>query len=80
MLPAAVRPEISRFPGKKRTDMPGSQTSQGQGRARNIALPRIAFRQCKDVDTLNTNAFAAQWLAYPPPCQRFAPYLTVRRA
>ena len=57
-----------------------SQTSHGQGRTPNVALPRIAFPQCKDVGTLNTNAFAAQWLAYPHPCQRFAPYLTVRRA
>jgi hypothetical protein len=61
MFPAAVRPDISRLPDKKRMDMPGSQTSQGQDRTRNIVLPRITFRRRKGVDILN-RAFAAQWL------------------
>ena len=38
-----------------------------------IARPiRVAFRQRNDVGTQNEGTFAAQWLAYALPCQRFA--------
>ncbi|MHB1493964.1 MAG: hypothetical protein ACYCUY_00730 [Acidithiobacillus sp.] len=60
--------------------MPGSQTTQGRTGACDSAPPRVAFRHANGVSTLNIKAFAAQWLAYPHPCQRFAPHLTVRHA
>ena len=60
--------------------MPGSQTTQGRPRACDNARHRVAFRYANSVGTLNNIAFAAQWLAYAHPCQRFAPHLTVRHA
>ena len=60
--------------------MPGSQTTQGQCRACDSALHCIAFRYANSVGALNIKAFAAQWLACPHPCQRFAPYLAIRHA
>ncbi len=80
MLPAVVRPEISRFPSKKHTDMPGSQTTQGRQGACDIAPHRVAFRYANNVGAPDYKAFAAQWLTYPHICQRFAPYLTVHHA
>ena len=79
-MPPTVKQEISRFPNKERTDMPGSQTTQGQSSACDDALPRIAFRYANSVGTLGFKAFAAQWLAYLHPCQRFASHLAVRHA
>jgi hypothetical protein len=80
LQPPAVKQEISRFPVKELTDMPGSQTTQGQCEARDGAPPCVAFRYANSVGTLNIIAFAARWLACPRPCQRFASYLAVRRA
>jgi hypothetical protein len=40
--------------------------------ARVIAPIRVAFRQRNDVGTQDEGTFAAQWLAYALPCQRFA--------
>ena len=40
--------------------------------ARTIAPIRVAFRQRNDVGTQNEGTFAAEWLAYALPCQRFA--------
>jgi hypothetical protein len=58
--------------------MPGSPTTQGRPGTRNNAPVRVAFRCRKSVSTLKDINFAAQWLACPHPCQRFAPHLTIR--
>src|SRR6202043_1309136 len=64
--------EISRFPSKELLHMPVSTTTPGRLGARTIAPIRIAFRQRNDVGTQDEGTIAAQWLAYAPPCQRFA--------
>src|SRR6266404_5230065 len=64
--------EISRFPSKERAHMPVSKTTPGRLGARVIAPIRVAFRQRNDVGTRDEDTFAAQWLAYALPCQRFA--------
>src|SRR5665811_2381919 len=48
------------------------KTTLGRLGARTIAPIRIAFRQRNDVGTQDEGTFAAQWLAYALPCQRFA--------
>jgi len=50
--------------------MPGSQTAQGRSGARISAPSHIAFRSNDSVGTPDSH-FAAQWLAYAHPCQRF---------
>jgi hypothetical protein len=60
-LPDADRPttseaaeqEISRFPCKERTYMPGSKTTQGRTGTRAFAPVRVAFRYANSVGTLN---------------------------
>ena len=52
--------------------MPVSKTTPGRLGARVIAPIRVAFRQRNDVGTRDEGTFAAQWLAYALPCQRFA--------
>src|SRR4029077_1508367 len=64
--------EISRFPSKELPHMPVSNTTPGRLGARVIAPVRIAFRHRNDVGTQDEGTFAAQWLAYALPCQRFA--------
>jgi len=64
--------EISRFPSKERAHMPVSKTTPGRLGARVIAPFRVAFRHRNDVGTQDEGTFAAQWLAYALPCQRFA--------
>src|ERR1035437_2107263 len=64
--------EISRFPSKERPHMPVSKTTPGRLGARIIAPIRVAFRHRNDVGTQDEGTFAAQWLAYALPCQRFA--------
>jgi len=66
-----VSHEISRFPHRERAHMPGSQTAQGRRAARDDATCRVAFRRLDGVGTPE-QTFAAQWLAYAFPCQRFA--------
>jgi hypothetical protein len=51
--------------------MPGSQTARGQRAARVCATRHVAFR-CLDGVGTPEQTFAAQWLAYAFPCQRFA--------
>ena len=68
---SVAKPEISRFPCKEHTRMPGSQTAQGRSGTRSSVPTRIAFRSNDSVGTLDEVTFAAQWLAYPHPCQRF---------
>ena len=64
--------EISRFSSKERPHMPVSTTTPGRLVARTIAPISVAFRQRNDVGTQDEGTFAAQWLAYALPCQRFA--------
>ena len=52
--------------------MPVSATTPVRLGARHIAPIRIAFRQRNDVGAREEGTFAAQWLAYALPCQRFA--------
>ena len=52
--------------------MPGSATTPGRPGARDGAPVRIAFRDVNGVGTRDCKSFAAQWLAYAHPCQRFA--------
>jgi hypothetical protein len=73
--------EISGFPSKERLCMPGSKTTQGRPSTRKSVPVRIAFHHAYRVGTLNLfKAFAAQWLAYRLPCQRFAPHLAMHNA
>jgi hypothetical protein len=51
--------------------MPGSRTAQGRLGARTSAPARVAFRFNNSVGALDEVNFAAQWLAYTHPCQRF---------
>src|ERR1700693_6500809 len=64
-------PEISRFPHKERTYMPGAQTTPGPTGARNNAPADFAFRQVNNVGNRVDNGFAAQWLACMPLYRRF---------
>src|SRR5476651_2388836 len=56
----------------RRAHMPVSKTTPGRLGARVIAPIRVAFRHRNDVGTQDEGTFAAQWLAYALPCQRFA--------
>ena len=60
--------------------MPGSPTTPGRPGARDIAPVRVAFRQQNSVGTRDEGTFAAQWLAYALPCQRFTDALAGNRA
>ena len=51
--------------------MPGSMTTPGRWNACVSTFRRIAFRRTDSVSTQNKFPFAAQWLAYTFPCQRF---------
>jgi hypothetical protein len=70
-----ARLEISRFPNKERTHMPGSTTTPGHLGARDCALRRFAFRYTDSVGTRNQFSIVAQWLACTYPCRRFADIL-----
>ena len=59
--------------------MPGSQTARGRWAARDDAARHVAFRCLDGVGTLE-QTFAAQWLAYVFPCQRFDARLAARPA
>ena len=68
-------PKISRFPNKERPHMPGSQTTPDRWRhslTRRSVLPSTQG-PCRHP---GSHSFAAQWLAYALPCQRFADGLT----
>ena len=67
-----AKPETSRFPCKELPHMPGSSTTPGWVGARVIALPMLPSVISDHVGTRKYQAFAAQWLAYALPCQRFA--------
>ena len=53
MTSEAAKQEISRFPCKERTYMPGSKTTQGRAVTRTNAPARIAFHYAYSVSTLN---------------------------
>jgi hypothetical protein len=53
--------------------MPGSLTTPGRPGTRADAPGHIAFRSHNSVGIPEIVTFAAQWLACPHPCQRFAP-------
>ena len=59
--------------------MPGSQTARGRRVARDHATRHVAFR-CLDGVSTPKQTFAAQWLAYASPCQRFDARLAARPA
>jgi hypothetical protein len=57
--------------------MPGSLTTPGRPGTHASAPGRVAFRQMDGVGTRDwKDPFAAPWLAYVIPCQRFACTLT----
>ena len=60
--------------------MPGSSTAPGRLGTRNYAPSRVAFHHQDGVSTREKNDFAAQWLAYAYPCQRFEANLAARYA
>ena len=70
MQAQAVTRETSRFPFKERLHMPGSLTTRDWTRPHDIASVHVAFRGQYGVGLKTT--FAAQWLAYALPRQRFA--------
>jgi len=59
--------------------MPGSQTTWGRTGARAHAPVRVAFCNFESIGTPK-GIFAAQWLAYTLPCQRFVHVLTAMNA
>lgn len=72
-----INPKISRFPRKERVHMPGSQTTPGRRDARDVRIPPCCLprqRSCRRPE--QKIVFAAQWLAYAYPCQRFASAVT----
>ena len=60
--------------------MPGSQTARDPSCTCDDVQTDVAFHLADGVGAPENQYFAAQWLAYSHPCQRFAPYLTVRHA
>lgn len=59
--------------------MPGSQTTRDQTGTRASAPACVAFCYFESIGVPDL-VFAAQWLAYARPCQRFAPILADRDA
>ena len=70
-----VKPETSRFPRKELPHMPGSPTTPGWASARDIAPPMLPSVKIEHVGARDYQVFAARWLAYALPCQRFADIL-----
>ena len=56
--------------------MPGSTTTPGRPDARAGASEHVAFRYTDSVGARDSFSIAAQWLACPFPCRRFADVLT----
>jgi len=71
--------EISRFPGGRLLRMPGSATTRGRPVSCDIDMCRAAFCGTKNIGTPDL-AYAAQYLAYAFPYERFTPTLTGSRA
>ena len=68
--------EISRFPYKRLAGLPGSSTTPGHPDARAGASGHVALRYTDSVGARDSFSIAAQWLACPFPCRRFADVLT----
>jgi hypothetical protein len=72
--------ETSRFPSERRARMPGSIDDAEPSGACDYAPKRIAFCRLEGIGTPIGKSYAAQWLAYAYPCQRFARGLATARA
>ena len=59
--------------------MPGSTTTRDRRMTRDIVMCHIAFYWTESIG-IPKLFYAAQWLAYAIPCQRFATFLTERHA
>jgi hypothetical protein len=71
--------EISRFPGRRLLRMPGSTTTRGRLVSRGDDTDHLAFCWTENIGAPNLS-YAAQYLAYAFPYQRFACSLTTTRA
>jgi hypothetical protein len=71
--------EISRFPGRRLLRMPGSTTTRGWFVSCDSDTDHLAFCWTENISAPNLS-YAAQYLAYAPPCQRFACGLATTRA
>ena len=71
--------EISRFPDERLLRMPGSTTTRGWLVSRDDDTYHLAFCWTKNINAPNLS-YAAQYLAYALPYQRFACSLTTTRA
>ena len=60
--------------------MPGSIDDAGPPVARDDVPGRVAFCRLEGIGTPIWKSYAAQWLAYTYPCQRFADSLAAARA
>jgi hypothetical protein len=72
---AVVAAEVCRFPGTRCLRMPGSTTTRGRRLSLDHDARSVAFCRTEDIGTPKL-VFAAQWLAYALPYQRFATALT----
>jgi hypothetical protein len=77
---AVGKPETSRFPSKRRARMPGSNDDAEPPGARDDAPEHAAFCRLEGIGAPNGKSYAAQWLAYAYPCQRFTSGLAAARA
>src|SRR3982751_2649589 len=71
--------EISRLPDGRRPRITGSTTTRGRRASRDHDARRVAFCWTQSIGTPDL-AYAARWLAYALPCQRFTPGLAAGRA
>src|SRR6188472_2461868 len=71
--------ETSRFPGRRLLRMPGSATTRGWLVSCDDDTDHLAFCWTENISAPNLS-YAAQYLAYALPCQRFACGLTTTRA
>lgn len=60
--------------------MPGSTDDAEPSGTRAGVPDRVAFCRLESIGTPNEKSFAAQWLAYARPCQRFADGLAAAHA
>ena len=71
--------EISRFPDERLLRMPGSTTTRGWLVSCDNDANHLAFCWTENISAPNLS-YAAQYLAYANPYQRFACSLTATRA
>jgi hypothetical protein len=71
--------EISRFPDERLLRMPVSTTTRGWLVSRDADTYHLAFCWTENINAPNLS-YAAQYLAYALPYQRFACSLTTTRA